>query len=263
MRAFGFVLAISLAVCGAAEAAPPRRVASLNLCTDELLMMIAAPDQILSVTHLSQQQAESSLWRYARHYRKNDGSLVSVAGMRPDLLLTMGGGARDRSRIADRLGIKVADLPFPQSLDDIETGIRTVAAALGRQSRGAELIARMKALRAATPRHRVDTIWLGGGGRSIAAAGLGAQWMALAGFAQRPLPGDRVTLETLLVRPPKVLLRSDYRSGQYSGEQRWLAHPLARRTAMSRTVVTDGRPWTCMGPLMIAEIERVKRAGGR
>ena len=262
MRAFGFASAVSLALCGTAEAAP-RRVASLNLCTDELVMMIAAPGQILSVTHLSQQQAESPLWRYARRYRKNDGSLVSVAGMRPDLLLTMGGGARDRSRIAERLGLKVADLPFPQTLDDIEGSIRTVAAALGRQQRGAALIARMKALRAGAPPKRVDTIWLGGGGRSIAAAGLGAQWMALAGFAQRPLPGDRVTLETLLARPPRTLLRSDYRSGQYSGEQRWLAHPLARAAKNSRTVATDGRPWTCMGPLMIAEIERLKKAARR
>ena len=31
----------------------PRRVASLNLCTDELLLLLAAPEQIASVTHLA------------------------------------------------------------------------------------------------------------------------------------------------------------------------------------------------------------------
>ena len=260
MRAFGFALAISLAACGAAEAAAPKRAASLNLCTDEFMLTIAAPEQILSVTHLSQQPAESPLWRQARRYRRNDGSLVSIAGLRPDLLLTMGGGARDRGRIADRLGLKVVNIPFPQTLDDIEAGIRTVAGALGRQANGEAMIARLRALRATAPPHRLDTIWLGGGGRSLSPGSLGAQWMRLAGFRQRQLPGDRVSLEGLLVRPPRIVLRSDYRSGQYSGEQRWLAHPLAKGTRSSRTIVTDGRPWTCMGPLMIGEIARLRKA---
>jgi iron complex transport system substrate-binding protein len=82
--------------------------------------------------------------------------------------------------------------------------------------------------------------------------------MALAGFRQRPLAGDRVSLEQLLVRPPAVILRSDYRQGQYSNEQRWLSHPLARRVRGARTLITDGRAWTCMGPALAGEIERLR-----
>ncbi|HEX9946277.1 MAG TPA: ABC transporter substrate-binding protein [Allosphingosinicella sp.] len=262
MRAFVFASGLSLALAGAAEAAP-KRVASLNLCTDELLLMLAEPRQIASVTHLAQQPAETRLWREARRYRRNDGSLVAVAGLRPDLVLTMGGGARDRGRIAKRLGIRIVDLPYPRSLADIEQSVRTVAAALGRATAGAALLARMNRLKAIRPAAAADTIWLGGGGRTVAAAGLAAEWMALAGFRQRPVPGDRVSLEQLLVRPPAILLRSDYRSGQYSGEQRWLSHPLARRAKGARNVATDGRPWTCMGPALIAEIERLRTLSRR
>ena len=258
MRAFAFISAISLALSGTAQAAPAR-VASLNLCTDELLLALAAPGQILSVTHLSQQQAETPLWREARRYRRNDGSLLSVAGLKPDLVLTMGGGGRDSMRIAERLGIRVVDLPYPQSLADLEKSIETVATALGRRSAGRRIVARIAALRRTAPAKGADTIWLGGGGRSVAAAGLAADWMALAGLDQRPLRGDRVSLEQLLVSPPAILLRSDYRSGQYSGEQRWLSHPLAARAKADRTLATDGRRWTCMGPLMISEIERLRR----
>jgi iron complex transport system substrate-binding protein len=258
MRAFACVLAASFALAGAAAHAAPKRVASLNLCTDELLLMLAAPEQIVSVTHLSQQQAETTLWRQARRYRKNDGTLVSVATLRPDLILSMGGGGRDRSRIARRLGVTTLDLPFPQSLGDIENSIGKVAEAVGRQGAGTELLRRLRALRSTAPARRFDTIWLGGGGRSVSDSGLAAQWMALSGMRQRPLRGDRVSLEHLLVRPPRILLRSDYRSGQYSGEQRWLSHPLARGTGKSRTLVSDGRPWTCMGPAMIAEIARLR-----
>jgi iron complex transport system substrate-binding protein len=87
--------------------------------------------------------------------------------------------------------------------------------------------------------------------------------MALAGLRQRPLTGDRISLEQLLVRPPAVLLRSNYRAGQYSGEQRWLAHPLAQGKGRSKTIHTDGRLWNCMGPLMVAEVRRLRGALAR
>ena len=262
MRAFACALAISLAAPASAAAAP-QRVASLNLCTDELLLLLAAPAQIASVTHLSQSEAETPLWRRARRYARNDGSLASVAPARPDLVLTMGGGARDRAGIAARLRIRILDLPFPRTVDDIARAIAQVADALGRPAAARPMLAEIAALKASAPPASIDTIWLGGGGRSVAPAGLAAEWMALAGLRQRPLPGDRATLEQLLARPPAVLLRSDYRAGQYSGEQRWLAHPLAKGSRRSRSLVADGRRWTCMGPLMRAEIRRLRTEGLR
>lgn len=257
MRVFASFLAVSLALAAPAEAAP-RRVASLNLCTDELLLLLGAPGQIASVTHLSHSPAESPLWRQARRYPRNDGSLLAVAPLRPDLVLTMGGGARDRLRIAERLGVRLIDLPYLDSLDGLERSILTVAQALGRRDAGRKLVAELQALRRTAPPVPTDAIWLGGGGRTLAADGLGAEWMTLAGLDQRPIAGDRVSLERLLLRPPAVLLRSDYRQGQYSGEQRWLSHPLAKRARAGRTVSTDGRRWTCMGPTLIEEIRRLR-----
>src|ERR1044072_5594537 len=136
MRAFASFSAISLALAAPAAAAPAR-VASLNLCTDELLLALAAPEQIVSVTHLAQQQAETPLWRQARRHPRNDGSLLSVVGLRPDLVVTMGGGGSDRLRIAERLGIRTLDLPFAQSLGDVADSVRRLALALGRPAAGA------------------------------------------------------------------------------------------------------------------------------
>jgi iron complex transport system substrate-binding protein len=266
MRAFASCLAASLALALAAvpaPAAPPQRVASLNLCTDELLLALAAPGQIVSVTHLAHSPAETPLWAAARLYPRNHGSLLSVARLRPDLVLTMGGGGRDRARIAGRLGIATLDVPYAAGLDDAAANIRLVAEALGRPAAGAALLARLDRLRATAPAAPRDAIWLGGGGRSVAHDGLEAQWMRLAGLAQRPLPGARADLETLLRRPPRVLLRSDYRAGQTSAGQSWLAHPLARGRTAGRTLRADGRRWTCMGPPMLDEIVRLRQEAAR
>ncbi len=260
MRVFASLLAISLALAAAPVTGAPRRVASLNLCTDELVLLLAAPGQIASVTHLSQQQAETPLWRLGRRHVRNDGSLLSVVSLRPDLVVSMGGGARDRLRIAGRLGIPTLDLPLARSIAEVKQSIRRLSLALGRPQAGAALLRRIAALERSRPAVSQDTIWLGGGGRTVSADGLEAQWMALAGLHQRPMRGDRVSLETLLVRPPAVLLRSDYRAGQYSAGQRWLVHPAARHAHAARTIPTDGRRWTCMGPLLIDEIGRLRAA---
>jgi iron complex transport system substrate-binding protein len=169
------------------------------------------------------------------------------------------GGAGDRLAIAGRLGADVVDLPFPTGLDDVAAGIRRVAAALGRPERGEALLARLAELRRTAPTHMVDTLWIGGGGRTVGADGLEAQWMALAGYRQRAVAGDQLQLETLLAAPPRVLLRSNYRQDQYSRTQAWMTHPLARARGASSSVATDGRRWTCMGPLLIDEIERLRR----
>ena len=264
MQVFASLSAASLALlAGDAAGAAPRRVASLNLCTDELLLLLARPEQIASVTHLAQQEAETPLWRQALRYPRNDGSLLSVVERRPDLIVTMGGGTRDRLGIAARLGIPTLDLVFAQTLGDVGENVRRLAAAIGRPEAGVAVLRRMNALIRSRPPLRVDTIWLGGGGRTVSPTGLEAQWMALAGLRQRPLRGDRVPLETLIARPPALILRSDYRAGQYSNAQRWLSHPAARYAAAARTLPTDGRRWTCMGPLLIDEIGRLRREVAR
>jgi iron complex transport system substrate-binding protein len=264
MRAFACASALSLVLAlSSPAAAAPQRVASLNLCTDELLLLLAEPGQIASVSYLSQLPEETPLWTRARAYRRNDGSLLAVAGLKPDLVLTMGGGGRDRAGIGARLGMRMLDLAYPQSLADIEAGAMKLAAALGNESRGRALAAAIERVRRSAPARALDAIYLSGGGRSLSPTGAGAEWMAAAGLRQRGLPGDRVSLETLLVRPPAVLLRSGYRSSQYSAEQRWLSHPLAARAKAGRTLATDGRLWTCMGPLMVGEVARLRRELGR
>ena len=63
-------------------------IASLNLCTDEYLLLLARPQEIASVSFLSQDPQESPLWKLARRHHSNRGSLEQVlaqeAQHRPD-----------------------------------------------------------------------------------------------------------------------------------------------------------------------------------
>jgi iron complex transport system substrate-binding protein len=235
------------------------RVASLNLCTDEYLLMLGKPAEIVGVSRLAQDPLESSLWRQARRYPGNRGVIEQVIRQRPNVLLTMGGGGKSTSIIARRLGIRTITLPYPASIDDVAANIQRVARALGDQRRAQPFLDRLAALKRSKPARPRDALWVSGGGISLSAGSPATEWMELAGLAQRRLPNGRVDLEMLLVKPPAVLVRSDYRSGQMSQGNLWFDHSIVKRLA-DRTMETDGRAWTCAGPLMLDEVERLRRA---
>ena len=233
------------------------RVASLNLCTDEYLLLLARPSEIASVSFLSQDRLESALWRRAKAFPANNGSLEDAFGSRPDVVMTMGGGGRATSLIARRLRMQTVDLKPTTTINDVAANFRTVATALGEPQRAGPWVRRLERLMAAAPKKQHDAIWISGGGQSLTVPSPGADWMRLAGFRQRPLSGGRASLETLLARPPAVLVESNYRRGQVSAGTAWLDHPIVRGLRAKR-LETDGRAWTCMGPLLIPEIERLK-----
>jgi iron complex transport system substrate-binding protein len=248
MPAFASLLVASAAV----------RIASLNMCTDEYLLLLARPNEVASVSRLSRDPADSSLWRVAKRFPENRGDLESALPSRPNLLLTMGGGGRATALIAKRMGLRTLDLPFPATIEDVERNLVLVASAIGDVKRADPWKRELAALRHSRwpP---VDAIFLGAGGNSVGPNSLEAEWMRLAGLRQRPLPGGRASLELLATRPPSVLLRSSYRRGERSLGQSWLDHPLAK-PKHSRIVTVDGRPWTCAGPLMLGEVERLRQS---
>lgn len=235
------------------------RAASLNLCTDEYLLLLARPEQVVSVSHLGRNRNESVLWQRAARYPANRGSLESALAARPNLLLTMGGGGRSTATIARRLGIRHLALPYPSSIADVRRQAVTVAAALGDARRAQPFLREIDALSRTSPARPVDAAFMGNNGTSLSPDSLGAEWLRLAGYRQRALPGGRLTLEAMAANPPTRLVRSDYRGSQWSRGNAWLAHPIVTRLR-SRTLTTDGRAWTCAGLPMIGEIRRLREA---
>lgn len=237
-------------------AASAIRAASLNMCSDEYLLLLARPQEIASVSRLSRDPADSPLWRLGRRFPGNRGTLESALATRPNLLITMGGSGRATGLIARMMGLRTLDLPFPATVDEVAANMERVASALGEPSRANAWKRRLARLKVPGRPSR-DTIFLGAGGNSVGARSLEAEWMGLAGLRQRALPGGRASLELLATRPPAVLLRSSYRRSERSLGQSWLDHPLASPRA-SKVMSIDGRPWTCAGPLMVGEIERLR-----
>lgn len=259
MGAFAFVTAASLA----AAAAPAGGVVSLNLCTDELVLLVARPEQIRSVSYLSHAPEESVLWRRARRSARNDGSMLAAAALRPRLIVTMGSAGRDRERLARAVGARLVVMPFAASLEDVAASVLTIGWETGNRARAARIVAALRAAAASAPKRKRDALMIDGAGRAMSTAGVGAEWLRLAGLEPRAVRGDRPGLEALMSRPPAVLVQSRYRAAQMSSATAWLRHPAADRVRTGRTLFTDGRRWLCAGPTLLPEILRLRAAVAR
>ncbi len=254
-------LAALLLLLAAPAAAAPARVASLNLCSDELALRLAAPGQLVSVSRLGADPDETVLAARAAGLATNNGRVTDIITLAPDLVLTSRGDP-NAAAVARRLGIRAVEIAEPRSFADVRANIRRVASALGRREAGEALVAEMDA--ALAPRVRLrPALMVSGGGLTIAADGMAARWLAHAGLQQQQVPRGQLNLERLLADPPHILVFARYRSHQVSTNQRWLQHPaFAALPAGTRRIATDGRAWTCLGPGLASEIARLRREVG-
>ena len=244
-----------MTVMGVGAAATPSRIVSLNLCTDEYLLLTARTGQIASISRLGADVQESPLASRAHGLKTNPGRLSEVIGQQPDLVLTMGHDPQ-ASALAGRLGIRLVALPYPTSPAQVVAQMRQVAGIVGNAPAG-EAFARDVAMLGASAPPAQPGLVIGGSGLAPAMDGLAASWLRLAGIKQ--MRGGQISLEQLLVQPPPILIRNVYRRGQVSGPQAWSQHSALRRLP-SRQVEADGRALLCSGAAMPAEITRLKKA---
>jgi iron complex transport system substrate-binding protein len=254
------IRALLLSVLLAAPAVgAPTRVASLNLCSDELALLLAAPGQLVSVSRLGADPDETPLAARARGLAINRGRVTEVVGLSPDLVITSGGDP-NAAATAKRLGLRVLELPQPQTLAEVRANVRRVASALGRPAEGEAIVRRMDAALAGSAR-ATPALVVSGGGLTVASDGLAAEWLRHAGLVQQAVPRGQLSLERLLSDPPQVLVVTQYRANQTSLNQAWLEHPALRALpAGVRRVESDGRGWTCLGPTLAPEIARLRAA---
>lgn len=141
-------LALALALLATAAPAPgaqPRRIVSLDMCADELVIALADPGQIAALTEWARDPRLSVYARRARAFPFTHRTAEEVMALRPDLVI----GAPPRSRAAlaglGAHGPRMIDLPAGEGVAGIEAGITVVADAVGHPERGAAAIAAMRA----------------------------------------------------------------------------------------------------------------------
>jgi len=157
-----------LAVPALAPAAPPQRVMSLNLCSDQLLLELLPPSRITSVTYLSRERYQSYLSAEAYRVGINYGNAEEVITQKPELVIAGLYTTPATRQLLKEVGIPLLELAPANSFQEIRETTRRVGHAVGADDKAEELLRRMDAilaeLAATAPPQPISIIgWNGGG----------------------------------------------------------------------------------------------------
>jgi len=252
--------------------AAPTRVASINLCTDQLLLLLADPGQIASVSRLALEPESSFMAEAASGYPVNDAKVEQLLNLDPELILAGGFSPRPLVRLLRKLGYRVEVVGATEDIAGIRANIRKVAGLLGHAPRGEALIASMNARlqavagRSASTSRRPIALFYQPRGYTSGRDTLQDQALSIAGWrnlaAESAVSGyGHIGLEQLLAGQPEQLFTSAYAPGTRSLAQRLLQHPALRRITAGRPVINiDYRYWICGGPMIADAVEALAQA---
>jgi iron complex transport system substrate-binding protein len=268
------VMTICIALQGTSHAAGLPRVASINLCTDQLLMTLADPEQILGLSPYSRDVARSWDAAKAGKFPRLSGEAEDVLVLKPDIVVAGRFTKRATRELLKEKGLRVAEFDAARSLEEVKKQIRQMGDLVQHPDRAdAEVqrldtaIAHAREVVSRRP-YRVLALsrrgWVAGGdsltssllataGLSNAAADLGYK---LGGFA---------SLEAIVSLRPDFLLVSDDSDFAEDEGRAFMLHPaLERFYPASKRLVIPEKLTVCGGPMLsealgrlASELERV------
>lgn len=242
----------------------PRRIVSLNLCADQLILALADRDQIAGLTVSVRDPSLSAAADEVRGLPVLSGSAEEIVAARPDLVI--GAPARSHPAVAflKAGSYRAVDLMPAESYPEITRSIRDVARAVGHPARGEALIARMNADLRALPKARRPVVaayyqrrgFLTGTGTLIDDLMKRAGVTNLAGKLGKP-PLSRVSLEELAAARPDYLIVDSGTARVADQGTEMLHHPIL--AGIPRIAIPQA--WTvCGGPAYVDAARAISAA---
>lgn len=275
--------------------APPALVAgvlpsvvSTDLCADLLLLNVADPGQIRSVSRQSQDPKVSPVAAAARAWPANRGSVEELLYLKPDIALVyLGWTAQRHADLLASQGTRVIALPYPKTWSDALETTRRIAVEIGRGEVGmAKTLEAQRRMQALADRMRVPAcrqaqagpyrlLYLRPGGGTAGQGTYIDDLITRIGLrnlaAEQGYSGwGRFPLERLVMSPPDIFLLGYFDQVGPQAGSAYGRHPLLQATLDARPRINvQTRTWGCGGlelvdaaEHIVTEIERLGCAAG-
>lgn len=245
----------------------PKRVVSINVCTDQLALLLADDGQLQSVSYLSRDPLLSAMSEKAQQLPVNHGQAEEVFLSKPDLVLAGTFSSRATVGMLRELGVRVEEFAPARSFEDISAHMKRMGELLGREEQAEKQIAAMNAALAAIPKsayrqtvalYYANSYTAGRGtliDEAIRLAGLDnlADKAGIRGSAMLPL-------EMLIMDKPDILVRgSRGRPPALAFEN--FEHPALRALEKDTKIVTLNDNLTvCGGPFSVEAVSQLAEA---
>jgi iron complex transport system substrate-binding protein len=263
-RRFAALLLLAVGAANADE--PPRRIVSANLCADRLVVALADPAHVISLSYHAADPLLSTVLDRAAALPLNHADAEEIAAMRPDLVVFGLYSSGPAAAMLQNLGIPVHMLPVPNDLAEVRQSIRDLAARLGVPERGDKLVGEIDdGLAALGARHagaRAIVYSAGGwthGAHSIdddILTRLGARNIA----ADSGIDGiGNLPLERLVAADPQLIVIEAIGAGQPSLAAQLLDHP-ALAHGRARRLEMPMNLWECADASLVEAARRIDQA---
>jgi iron complex transport system substrate-binding protein len=260
LRFVVLVIALSGPLAQARAADAPQRVASFNVCADQLVLALADPKQIVALSPNARDPSISVLVDQASGYPLLGRQAESMVPLKPDLVLV---GPWDRpltQRMLHVLGFRIVRIDIVNDLAAGIAQIRQVATLLGHPERGEALIAEIEAARrrlAVVPRPKSSSaLLIGNSGYTVGPNSLAGALLREAGLIPPPgAPvdyGGYVPLEQLVMLQPDYLVMASVLEIPDGQGALYLTHPALRALyPPDKRIVLPSRFTLCAGPSLV------------
>ena len=255
---------------GHAHGAAPRKIVSLNLCTDYLVWRLADKGQIASLSYLSADPTESLIASEIKGVPLNYGGAEEVRLIDPDLVLAGSYGARFAVALLKSRGYKVVEIKPADTVDEIAPEIEAVGAAVGQSARAGALASsvrrRLAALRASVPASKVSALVFQPRGFAAGAPSLADDVLTLSGArnlaaAARFKSWAPIGVEGLLELDPELVILDSSPGALPSISSEILNHRALRYFFNERRILhVNGNLWSCGVPETLDAVDQIRAA---
>jgi iron complex transport system substrate-binding protein len=245
-----------------AQAADLPRIASMNVCTDQLLLTLADPGQILGLSRFSRDAWQSWAADDARRYRILSGGAEDILVLRPDVVVASLFDKRSTRELLREKGLRLVEFTVPRNLDEVKIQIRQMGEITGHTDRAAAEIAGLdaaiaRARRAVADRH-YSVLPLSRRGWVAGSDSLVSSLLAETGLfnAAGDLGvafGGYASLEAIVNLKPDFILVSDAGDRAEDDGRAFLLHPALERFYPPEKRIVIPETLTVCGGVMLAE----------
>ncbi|NEV80571.1 ABC transporter substrate-binding protein [Rhodopseudomonas sp. BR0C11] len=262
------IAAVGLLVSPAFAAS--KRIASINMCTDQLLIALADADQIAGLGPYARDPRLSWLAKEAERFPRLSGEAEDLLMLAPDVVLAGRYGKRATRELLRAQNIPVEEFDVPRTIDEVKLQIWRVGALVGHPERSDVMIA---SIDQATERaRRTASRWQGRvlalsrrgwvtGGDSLLSSLLQTAGLSNAasdlGFAY----GGFASLEAIVASRPDLLLVSEEQPMAEDQGKALLLHPAIQQAyPASRRIVVPDQLTVCGGAMLPVALDRLSDA---
>jgi iron complex transport system substrate-binding protein len=263
----GVLATAAIATIAPTRAAELPRIASINACTDQLLLALADPDQILGLGPYSRDATRAWSAAAARRYPRLSGEAEDVLVLKPDVVVAGSFTKRATRELLKEQGQKVVTFDVAHSLDEVRAQIRKMGEVTRHPDRAETYIAHIDAALARTRqfvakhRYRVLSIsrrgWVAGS-RSLMSSLLAEIGLTNAAGELGLKFGGFASLEAIVkLQPDYIVISNDSDFAEDEGRA-FLLHPaLEHFYPPSKRLVVPERLTVCGGPMVVDALDRI------